>query len=232
MKSIEFQKFIDLVAFDQDLISIENKIKQSQDIQNGLLADIQRLQTDFQDIKQAQQQARMAVDEKELSMKVLDGQEAALKKKLEAVSNQKEFKSLEKETLAVNEQRIAQEQQLVVLWNKLEALGKTYEFKHKLFEEQSAQFHEQVEKVTQEIATLHEELKNLLALRQEKEQGVPQEWLDMYINMKGKVSNPVVPVVGDSCDACFYSVIPRDLQALRQNKLMQCRDCYRLLYIA
>ncbi len=232
MKSIEFQKFIDLVAFDQDLISIENKIKQSQDIQNGLLADIQRLQNDFQDIKQAQQQARMAVDEKELSMKVLDSQEAALKQKLEAVSNQKEFKSLEKETLAVNEQRIEQEQQLVVLWNKLEALGKTYEFKHKLFEEQSAQFQEQVETVTQEIATLHEELKNLLALRQEKEQGVPQEWLDMYINMKGKVSNPVVPVVGDSCDACFYSVIARDLQALRQNKLMQCRDCYRLLYIA
>ena len=37
------------------------------------------------------------------------------------------------------------------------------------------------------------QLKALEAQRLEKQQNVPQEWLDMYVNMKGRVPNPVVP---------------------------------------
>ncbi|MBV8661335.1 MAG: hypothetical protein JO129_04290 [Candidatus Dependentiae bacterium] len=231
MRSIEFQKFIDLVTFDQNLVKTERDIQKSQEAQQSLLMDIQRLQDDFSDIKIAKVQAHKAVDDKELHMKVLDEKESELKRKLESISNQKEYKSLQKETLAINAERIENEQELVVLWNKLDGLEKTYEFKHKLYEEQAAKFHAEVEAIKNETARLHEQLKDLTAQRMEKQQNIPQEWLDMYVNMKGRVSNPVVPVVNDSCDACFYSITPRDLQLLRNNKLLQCRDCYRLLYI-
>lgn len=231
MRSIEFQTFIDLVTFDQSLVKIERDIKKSQDVQQTLLSDIERLQEDFLDIKTAKLQARKAVDEKELYMKVLDGKESDLKKKLESISNQKEYKSLEKETLGVNAERIRHEQELLLLWNKLDALDKTYEFKHKLHEEQVAKFTSEVENIKNEIVDLQNQLDVLTLQRIEKQKNVPQEWLDMYVNMKGRVPNPVVPVVNDSCDACFYSVTPRDLQMLRKNKLLQCRDCYRLLYV-
>lgn len=231
MRSIEFQTFIDLVTFDQSLVKIERDIKKSQEIQESLLSDIERLQDDFQDIKLAQLQARKAVDEKELYMKVLDVKESELKAKLQSISNQKEYKSLEKETLGVNAERMKHEQELLVLWNKLDGLEKTYEFKHKLHDEQVAKFTSDVQTIQNEIAALHEQLKHLSEERVNKEKNVPQEWLAMYINMKGRVSNPVVPVVNDACDACFYSVTARDLQLLRNNKLLQCRDCYRLLYI-
>ncbi len=231
MRSIEFQTFIDLVTFDQSLVKIERDIKKSQEIQESLLSDIERLQDDFLDIKSAKLQGRKAVDEKELYMKVLDGKESELKIKLESISNQKEYKSLEKETLAVNAERMRHEQELLGLWNKLEGLNKTYEFKHTLYEEQTAKFTLEVDNIKNEIASLQEQLALLTAQRVEKQQNIPQEWLDMYVNMKGRVPNPVVPVVNDSCDACFYSVTPRDLQTLKKNKLLQCRDCYRLLYI-
>ena len=232
MKSVEFQTFIDLVTFDQSLVKIERDIAKSQEIQESLLLDIERLQADFNDVKVAQQQARKAVDDKELSMKILDVKEADLKIKLASISNQKEYKSLEKETLAINAQRMEQEQQLLTLWNKLDGFVKTYDFKHKLYEEQAAQFHAQVEQSKNEVAALQQQLAVLNEQRAEKLQNVPQEWLDIYVNMKGRVTNPVVQIVGDACDACFYSVTPKDLQALRQNKLLQCKDCYRLLYIA
>lgn len=232
MKSVEFQKFIDLVTFDQSLVKIERDIAKSQEVQQSLLSDIERLQADFDDIKTAQHQARKAVDDKELSMKILDVKEAELKNKLASISNQKEYKSLEKETLAVNAQRIEQEQQLLTLWNKLDGLAKTYEFKQKLYEEQTAQFQAQVEQNKNEVEDLRQQLALLHTQRVEKQQNIPQEWLDMYVNMKGRVSNPVVPIVGDACDACFYSVTPKDLQALRQNKMLQCKECYRMLYIA
>ncbi len=232
MKSIEFQTFIDLVTFDQSLVKTERDIAKSQEIQTSLLCDIERLEQDFADLKSAQLQARKAVDEKELSMKILDVKEADLKNKLASISNQKEYKSLEKETLAVNAQRMEQEQKLLALWNRLDGFNKTYEFKHKLHEEQLAQFNMQVAQSADEIAQLQNQLQALIVQRVEKLKNIPEEWLAMYVNMQGRVCNPVVPVVNDACDACFYSVTAKDLQMLRQNKLLQCKDCYRLLYIA
>ncbi len=231
MRTIPFQKFIDLVTFDQSLVKIERDIKKSQDVQQSLLADIERLEEDFADIKTAKQQARKAVDEKELYMKVLDDKESELKNKLAAVANQKEYKSLEKETTVINADRMRHEQELLVLWNKLEGLEKTYEFKHSLHDEQVTKFYAEIETIKNEVAILQVQLADLMTQRVEKQIDVPQEWLDMYVNMQGSVVDPVVPVINGSCDACFYSVTARDLQALRNNKLLQCRDCYRVLYV-
>lgn len=232
MKSIEFQTFIDLVTFDQSLVKIERDIAKSQEIQSSLLCQIERLQQDFADVKSEQLQACKAVDEKELSMKILDAKEVNLKNKLASISNQKEYKSLEKETLAVNAQRIEQEQQLLALWNRLDNFNKAYEAKQKLYEEQLDQCNLKIADSADQIIQLQDQLNNLHAQRVEKLKHIPEEWLALYINMQGRVSNPVVSIVNDACDACFYSVTAKDLQMLRQNKLLQCKDCYRLLYIA
>jgi len=221
VRSIEFQKFIDLVNFDQSLVKIEQDIKKMQEIEKNFLDDI----------KHAKDEARKAVDEKELYMKIFDVQELELKAKINAVSNQKEYKSLEKELLALYEKRMQHEQDLLALWNKCDHLDKSYELKRQSHEDLTKKLTIEMESTKKDITALTVQLDELLTQRELQQQPVPQEWLDMYVNMKGRVSNPVVPVIADSCDACFYSVTPRDLQHLRQNKLLQCKDCYRLLYL-
>ena len=231
VRSIEFQNFIDLVTFDQGLVKIEVDIKKMQADQKSLLENLERLHNDFSDVKTLHLQARKAVDEKELYMKVLDDKESDFKKKLALITHPKEYKSLEKELASLNEDRIRHEQMLVTLWNKLEAAEKNYHVKHKLHEEDALSFTDHIASFSTEIDQLQRQLENLNLQRADIQKKVPQEWLDIYVNMKGRVANPVVPVVNDSCDACFYSITPRDLQVLRQSKLLQCRDCYRLLYI-
>lgn len=231
MRSIEFQKFIDLVTFDQSLVKIERDIKKIQEVGQSLLLDIKRLDEDFLDVKVAKDQARKAVDEKELYMKDLESKELELKHKKDSLSNQKEYQSLQKEFALLNEKRLNHEQDLLSLWNKYDLLDKGYESKLQLHESLLGKLNQELAVNQKEISDLTAQLDEVLSQRELKQQPVPQEWLDMYVNMKGRVSNPVVPIVGDACDACFYSVTPRDLQVLRQNKLLQCRDCYRLLYI-
>lgn len=231
MRSIEFQKFIDLVTFDQSLVKIERDIKKVQECGQSLLYDIKRLDADFLDVKIAKDQARKAVDEKELYMKVLESKELELKEKMSVLSNQKEYKSLQKELYVLNEKRLHHEQELLVLWNKYDLFEKSYETKFQSHEHALSQLNNELALNQKEIAQLTTQLDQTLIQRELKLQPVPQEWLDMYVNMKGRVSNPVVPVVGQACDACFYSVTSRDLQALKKNQLLQCRDCYRLLYI-
>ena len=231
MRSIEFQKFIDLVTFDQSLVKIERDIKKMQEAEQSLLVDIKRLNEDFMDVKAAKDQARKAVDEKELYMKVLESKESELKHKMDSLSNQKEYKSLQKELYLLNEKRLQHEQDLLGLWNKFDLLDKGYEAKKQLHESLLSKLNQDKDVVHQDVTALTAQLDEILLQRESKKQPVPQEWLDMYVNMKGRVSNPVVPVIGEACDACFYSVTPRDLQILRKNQLLQCRDCYRLLYI-
>lgn len=230
VRSIEFQKFIDLVTFDQSLVKIEHDIKKIQEVGKSLLDDIKRLDADFIDVKDAKDQARKAVDEKELYMKVLESKELELKDKMNSLSNQKEYRSLQKELESLNEKRLYHEQDLLALWNKHDLMQKSYELKSTSHEELLGKLGQEIAENQTQISQLTTQLDEILAQRDLKQQPVPQEWLEMYNNMKGRVANPVVPVVGDACDACFYSVTTRDLQALRQNKLVQCRDCYRLLY--
>ncbi|MGZ6250938.1 MAG: zinc ribbon domain-containing protein [Candidatus Chromulinivorax sp.] len=231
MRSVEFQRFIDLVTFDQNLFTIEQDIKQILVQEQNLLMQLEQLEKDFADVKQAKIQARKSVDDKELSMKVLDTKESDLKKKLNTVSSQKEYKSLEKETAVVNAERVRYEQELLQLWNRLEAAEKNYEIQDKVYHQQIHNVQMQIKEQEMKKNELQKQLDDLIAQRFEKQQNIPAQWLDMYINMKGRVSNPVVHVVNDSCDACFYSITPRDLQLLRKNDLLPCRDCYRLLYL-
>lgn len=231
MKSIEFQKFIDLVTFDQNLIKIERDMTKMQEVEKTFADDVKRLHDDFLDVKHAKDQARKAIDEKELYMKVLDAKESEMKHKLDSVANQKEYKSLQKEVAVLNEKRVQHEQDLLSIWNRFDVLDKSYEAKHQAYQNLVDTMNGQMQETQKEITQSALQLHQLETERELKLQGIPQEWLDMYVNMKGRVNNPVVPVVSESCDACFYSITPRDLQILRQNKLLQCRDCYRLLYI-
>jgi predicted nucleic acid-binding Zn-ribbon protein len=231
VKSVEFQKFIDLVTFDQNLVKIERDVHKIESELLSVEEKIDRLDKDYADMKSLHVQARKAVDDKELYMKVLDEKESDLKKKLAVISNQKEFKSLQKESLSVNEDRMFHEQQLLSLWNKLEVAQKNFDIFQKDYQERLQILKLQKESIQNEIMKLQTELVSLNHDRENKQDNIPQDWLNMYVNMKGRVPNPVISVVNEACDACFYSITPRDLQMLRQNKLLQCRDCYRLLYM-
>jgi len=231
VRSIEFQKFIDLVTFDQSLVKIERDIKKYQEIEQSIILAITHEQDKFLESKHAKAQARKAVDEKELFMKVLDEKATQLKKKLETVASQREAKSLEKEIAALHEEQSLHEQELMNLWNKSENLEKNFQAKQLEHDAAIAQLHEQIIANQLEQKKIQHDNVLLLQERQEKEKNIPQEWLTSYANMQGRVNNPVVPVVNDACDGCFYSITPKDLQVLRQNKLLQCKDCYRLLYI-
>ena len=67
--------------------------------------------------------------------------------------------------------------------------------------------------------------------RPEKEKIVPEEWLEKYTIMKAQVSDPVVPITQETCSACFYALTNQDIICARRGRLLQCKGCYRLLYL-
>ncbi len=64
-----------------------------------------------------------------------------------------------------------------------------------------------------------------------KETGVPNEWLEKYSHMRLRVIDPVVPVMFGGWSACSYAVTEQELVRLKRKALIQCKGCFRLLYM-
>jgi predicted nucleic acid-binding Zn-ribbon protein len=144
-------------------------------------------------------------------MKTLDQQESEKKKRLETVANHKEYQSIKTEIDQLKKEQHELEDGLMSAWNQLETVKKEYESALKAYEEQQTKVHNQLEENNKKIADLKRQVDGSI--------------------MRAKVSDPVVPVVEGNCTACFYKVSAQDMQFLKRRKLVQCKDCYRLLYL-
>lgn len=226
-----FSTFIELVEFDKGLIDINREIAKAQEAQESLNKKMSFLQGSIKEAKRLREVAQKDVDSKELELKELDELIKEKKEKLKTVSNQKEFAALKKELDASNKDQLSAESDIVALWNKLETAKKDFVEKEKTLQSQIADLEKELQENQNKIDTLQANLKDLQGQRSAKEEGVPEEWKMKYQLMHGQVKDPVSPVVSESCSSCFYHVTSQDMIDLKHKKLMQCKGCYRFLYL-
>ena len=89
---------------------------------------------------------------------------------------------------------------------------------------------DQIEKQQQREA-LADKLRIKKHARQLKEKDIPAELMEPYNAMRAQVPDAVVPVQDFCCGACFYQISQSDYLALQKQKLLQCKNCYRFLYL-
>ncbi|HZW61203.1 MAG TPA: hypothetical protein VFF04_03175 [Candidatus Babeliales bacterium] len=231
MNESPFRTFIELISFDRTILALEQEL---QKVEHGIRVLHDQEVSLMRDIDQAKtivHEAKKQVDEVELEMNTLDQAEADKKKRLELVSNNKEYQSIKGELEVIKDKQHELEQGLIDAWKVLETAVKTHDHKKVEFEQQLTKLHGLIQEHQQKKVVILADIDSLNQKRPEKEKNVPQEWLDKYAAMRSRVSNPVVPVVNGSCSACFFRVSEQDLIELRRHKLLQCKDCYRFLYL-
>ncbi len=223
--------FIALVNFDQEIRNLQDerelsfKTRRTLDEQKALLiAELEALKHEVHDLKKD-------VDEKELAMKVLDQQETEKKRRLETVSSSKEYSSLKSEINAINEQQRTHESGLIDAWNTLDATQKKYVSEQVNVQKKIEDLERNAQELDQKIESITLSIDNHEKERARFVEVVPTDLLNDYEHMRGLVINPVVPVVHNSCSACFYPIPAQDLAILRKGKLLPCKSCYRILYI-
>ncbi len=226
-----FQIFIDLVSFDQAIGALEITIAESE--QNTIQLKVQ--QEDFEKELQATKdnvvELRKAVDVCELEMKSLDEQEKEKKVMLEGISNYKEYQSVKTEIENIQQAQLAQEQIVMGVWNKLETAQRLVDQKQKECSEKIQKLQVTMEQEQQKLLSLRADFEKRTQERPEKKQQVPAEWLEKYNVMRARVSDPVVPIFQNSCSVCFYIVTGQEVIRAKRGALVQCKGCYRLLYV-
>lgn len=123
------------------------------------------------------------------------------------------------------------DEQLLSAWHTFETVQKecallVSDAERKLVEQKELQQSKQ-----NRIEDLKKRLIEFTRQRVEKEQGVPADWMERYAMMRSRVADPVVPVLHNGCGACFWPIAHQDMLELKRGALLQCKGCYRFLYV-
>lgn len=230
MENHPFLRFINLVNFDQKLQSLEN---QKIVLQNEIAAVKQQENQSLHDIEDMHNrvfQLKKQVDAQELEMKVLDQKEKDKKKHLENLADYKDYQAIKSEIENIQRLQYEQEKNVLDAWHQLENTQQSLDKKTITHTQQLETFQQRMQELVQKYTNLENELAALITQRDSMQEGVPAEWLEKYIMMRARVSDPVVEIFHNSCGVCSQIITAQDIVKARRGGLIQCQTCYRLLY--
>ncbi len=231
MKERPFKSFIDLVSFDQEIRSLLREMEGIEYEIGNLEARQKKATQDIEAEKNKVVALRKKVDEQELELKELDQLERDKKQLLEKIANYKEYQSVKTEVESIQQAQLNQEQAVLSAWNNLEEAQKAVKEGKAAQDKEAVTIKKSIEEKKQKVNSLQGELTTYKQKRPEKEKLVPKEWLEKYTVMKARVADPVVPIKRGACSACFYTLTDQDTIRARKGALLQCKGCYRLLYL-
>lgn len=231
MKQFSLQQLIELVNFDQDMVQTEHAIAKLQCEVQDAQQEVTLCQEGLERFKKNKHDLKKEVDKTELEMKTLDQEEKEKRKRMESATNQREYESFSKEAEILKTKQHELEEDLLEKWKKYEHAEVELKERQTFCDATLTSLDTVITEKMQKIAELQDKLESQQKMREQKLAGIPQELLEKYANMYKQISNPVVPVESGSCTACFYSLPQHDLHDLRRKKLLQCKDCFRFLYL-
>ena len=225
-----YKSLKNLVSVDKELNEVISAIKKTEDILKKDIVQIPLLKSDIEKSEKKSFDKKINLDLLELEAKTLKIKELEKKDKLEKITNPKEYKAIEKEAKAIELKTLEIDSELIKAWHKLETTEKEDEQNKLEKEDKIKQLEEGI--VVQEKALVDQKSKEkkLNKKREEALKDIPQDWLNRYERMRHKVEDPIVPVSGSACSACYYTVLRQDMSKLKQSGVLLCRNCYRFLY--
>lgn len=232
MQKDPFSLFIDLVNLDRGIFELNGTLQATIDEIALLQEQEKKLAADLLKAKELAHDAKKRVMGIELEIKELDAAELKKKGQFEHVSGQKEYFAVQAELEQMNNKRLELEDNLMTAWNAAESADREYLKNKTIADEHLHKAAQAVRAKQQEKEVIQARIDEQSSQRAEKERAVPEEWLTTYVTMRAQVSDPVVPDENGMCSVCMYPVTGQDMMGLRRHKLVQCKGCFRLLYLA
>lgn len=231
MNNAPFGAFVNLISLDQEIRICHEKIAHLKQESETLLAQQQELTGRLEQFTQHITELQNMVKAQERILQDLDQQERAKKEQLDHMQDPKQYQPLKREIDRLKTEQNEKENYLLSVWNKLDSAQKEFEELQTQHATKLAELVQQVATKQDQIAQIEQDLEIKKQERPAQEIGVPDEWLEKYSHMRLRVVDPVVPVMQGSCGACSYAVTEQELIRLKRKALLQCKGCFRLLFM-
>ncbi len=126
MTEFPFQKFVNLVAFDQTTNALERDNDRLEKDINEFQNEVFRVEDQLEHAKMLVASCKKKVDEKEFEMKDLDAKIKIKRDLFERIVNQREYQSASQEIDALKKKQYELEEGLLEAWNVLESTTRSY----------------------------------------------------------------------------------------------------------
>ncbi len=231
MTNNPFGSFIELVSLDQEMRALTDHIQTAKAESDTLFSQKKELIERLDQFKKHVHDLKKLVHDQELEIKTFDAQEKKKKEQFDSLKDTKQYPSLKKEIDRLKQAQHDAEKQLMIVWNKLEIAQKELEEQQLHYNTKISEIDSAILKKNEETALFDQKLGKKHDERPAKESAVPEEWLEKYTHMRMRVANPVIEVINGNCNACFYNLPAHEVMRLKRRALLQCKGCFRLLYL-
>ena len=230
MRSTELQVLVDLAWCDQRLLVLRHDVYK---VQQELL-EKQHFHTQFQEHFSAIQyefhQLKKDIDVQERYLQELQVKEDSLKMKMNDLRSPKEYAACLKEVENLENMRSTQETIVLQLWETFPETEVKYHQEMKLIQQSIDAVLVLIKNLEYQISLQTAEIEKIDQNRKDSMLDMQGDWINLYSVMHRKVANPMVHVREQNCSGCSYAINPLDMQLLQHKKLLQCQNCYRILF--
>ena len=230
MEHNSFDHFLELVDLDALLLRLKQELMSTQEQHILLSIAIKATQEEVSQAHHNVTDLLKRVHALDLELRTLETQEKDKRQKLAHAATPKEYFSLEGEVQAIEKKRASYEEPYLSLWQQLEEAQQRLLSSEQQGPLKLQQLQDELNQLEKRILTIENRIESAQKTHSLYEKQVSQELLEEYRAMLARVPNPVVPIIKESCSACFYTVSPHRIHETKQNKLIKCQDCFRLLY--
>ena len=231
MNKESLARIIQLVELDQRITRLDKDLTEKTLEQARLTKERNEIDDEVAAAEKVVHTTKKNIDSLELDMKSIQVQLERTSKKLLSANTAKELSSLQNEKKSLEKQLSHLDEEGFAVLNDLENAQK----KVALLIEQKPEKLTIKQQALKEIAERENQNARLReTLVHERNLIVPQvdeEFMQHYETMRKRVSNPVVPILKDSCSGCFYGLSRPALTKAQQGALLTCQACYRILYL-
>lgn len=232
MASDELRRLWKLHQIDAGILEIRKRAA-ALDPGRKIQAEIQALEATLNSGDGSARQLSAELTDLELAQKTLDEKIKKIEKDLYSgkIVNPREVADFQQEIAMFKRQRGAHDDRIMKLWEVLPDAQKTADVTEKTLAEKKKELVEHQKSAMKLKAQLEEDFKRLNAERPAVAKTISAPLLARYENTKQRHATGMAAIVkGRSCGGCGTLIAERTLQAVKDDKLVTCEECHRILY--
>lgn len=233
MASLELTKLYHLFQIDNALVEIKKKAatleagKKHQADLEAFRKAVEAKQLDFHRV-------HGELKDQELTVQQLSDKLKSIDKKLfdGSVTNPKEIEAFETQKVAIKKSISDHEDKILSLMDELPQVQKVSEEATKQLETKSKQFEEWKLKAVKFKQQLEAQHKDLMTKRPKATEGISPMLMAKYDTIRQRHHGIGMAVVTRqmTCEECGNAVAEKSIQAIQDDRIVQCEDCQRILY--
>ena len=223
--------FLDLVLIDHEILDIIHKKELYRAEISGLESRLTAFKHSIINAQEKDSGIKKKLHDQEAESNKLDLRRNTTQKNLDQTMQAKDFFSFTSELAALKKNSTDVEEKLFALWEENEKSEKHLAELKETEKELIPALEKEIKILSKRLIDLEFEQQKNQEARLLKVPHVIPELYEQYENLRQSTPYAAVAMQKESCSACFYPVNSADKDLLMRSQIIQCKDCYRLLYV-